>query len=71
LPSNPAATIEAVARGEMDFNLNNAINYVSATDAGSSITLLAGVHVGCYELFSREGVRSIADLKGKSVGVGA
>jgi len=47
------------------------INYVSAIDAGSSITLLSGVHVGCYELFSREGVRSIADLKGKSVGVGA
>jgi len=71
LPSTPAATIEAVARGETDFNLNYAINYVSAIDAGSSITLLSGVHVGCYELFSREGIRSIADLKGKSVGVGA
>jgi len=71
LPPTPAATIEAVARGETDFNLNYSINYVSAIDAGNSITLLAGVHVGCYELFSREGVRSIADLKGKSVGVGA
>jgi NitT/TauT family transport system substrate-binding protein len=71
LPSTPAATIEAVARGETDFNLNYAIHYVSAIDAGNSITLLAGVHVGCYELFGREGIRSIADLKGKSVGVGA
>jgi len=71
LPSTPGATIEAVAHGETDFNLNYAINYVSAIDAGNSITLLAGVHVGCYELFGREGVRSIADLKGKSVGVGA
>ena len=71
LPSAPGATIEAVARGETDFNLNYAINYVSAIDVGNSTTLLAGVHVGCYELFGREGVRSIADLKGKSVGVGA
>jgi NitT/TauT family transport system substrate-binding protein len=27
------------------------------------------VHVGCFELFGNEGVRSIVDLKGKSVGV--
>jgi hypothetical protein len=24
---------------------------------------LAGVHVGCFELLGREGIRSIADLK--------
>jgi NitT/TauT family transport system substrate-binding protein len=29
------------------------------------------VHVGCFELFGHEGVRSIADLKGRSVGVQA
>ena len=43
LPSTPGATIEAVAHGETDFNLNYAINYVSAIDAGNSITLLAGL----------------------------
>ena len=31
--------------------------------------MIAGVHVGCFELFGNEGIRSIADLKGKSVGV--
>jgi NitT/TauT family transport system substrate-binding protein len=71
LPTATASPIEAVARGEIDLNLNYAINYVSAIDAGNSVTLLSGVHVGCNELFGREGVRSIADLKGKSVGVGA
>ena len=30
--------------------------------------MLAGVHVGCFELFTREGINSVADLKGKSVG---
>ena len=71
LPTATASPIEAVARGEIDLNLNYSINYVAAIDAGKSITLLAGVHVGCYELFGREGIRSIADLKDKSVGVGA
>ncbi len=71
LPTATAAPIEAVARGETDFNLNYAINYVAAIDAGHRVTLLAGVHVGCYELFGRDGIHTIADLKGKSVGVGA
>jgi NitT/TauT family transport system substrate-binding protein len=71
LPTATASPIEAVARGAIDLNLNYSINYVGAIDGGKSITLLAGVHVGCYELFGREGVRSIADLKGKSVGLGA
>ena len=39
-------------------------------DAGDPITILGGVHVGCFELFGTERVRSIRDLKGKSVGVG-
>jgi NitT/TauT family transport system substrate-binding protein len=66
---NPTATIEAVARGEIDFGLNYAINFVAAIDSDKPIALLAGVHVGCYEVFAREGIRTIADLKGKSVGV--
>ena len=38
-------------------------------DAGEPITVLAGVHPGCFELFANERIRSIIDLKGKSVGV--
>jgi NitT/TauT family transport system substrate-binding protein len=40
-------------------------------DVGKPITIIGGVHVGCYELFAKEGIRSIADLKGKRVGVPA
>ena len=36
-----------------------------AIDRGDAITILAGVHVGCFELFAKDGIRSIADLKGK------
>src|SRR5271166_505682 len=31
----------------------------------------SGVHVGCFELFAKEGIRSISELKGKSVGLKA
>ena len=33
--------------------------------------VLAGVHVGCFELFGNESMRALRDLRGKSVGVRA
>jgi NitT/TauT family transport system substrate-binding protein len=38
-------------------------------DRGGSITVLAGVHVGCFELFAQEGIRSVTDLKSQNVGL--
>jgi NitT/TauT family transport system substrate-binding protein len=38
-------------------------------DAGVPITILAGIHLGCYELFAHEPVNTIIDLKGRSVGI--
>jgi NitT/TauT family transport system substrate-binding protein len=60
---------ESVARGELDFILNFAPLIVIPMAAGGPITVLAGVHPGCFELFANERVRSVLDLKGKSVGV--
>ena len=31
--------------------------------------MLAGVHPACFELFAHESIRSVVDLKGKTVGV--
>jgi NitT/TauT family transport system substrate-binding protein len=62
---------EAVASGRVDFNIHFAPQWVSVIDGGSPVTVLSGVHVGCFELFGKEGVRSIADLKGKAVGIAA
>jgi NitT/TauT family transport system substrate-binding protein len=64
-------TAQAMARGEVDFSLNYAPPLITAIDAGAPITMLAGVMVGCFELFGHEGIRTIADLKGRSVGVQA
>jgi len=59
----------AIAQNEIDFSLNFAAPLVIPIDAGEPITILAGVHSGCFELFGNQRVRGIADLKGKSVGV--
>jgi NitT/TauT family transport system substrate-binding protein len=60
---------ESLARGEIDFTLNFVGPLVVSIDAGEAITVVAGVHVGCFELFGNERIDSIADLKSKSVGV--
>jgi NitT/TauT family transport system substrate-binding protein len=62
---------ESIARGKVDFSLNFAGPLVIPIDAGEPITVLAGVHPGCFELFGNERVRRITDLKGKSVGMQA
>jgi NitT/TauT family transport system substrate-binding protein len=56
--------------GEADFAPPYANQCVRAIDAGEPLMVLAGVMAGCYELFAREGIDSVADLKGKSIGVG-
>jgi NitT/TauT family transport system substrate-binding protein len=61
----------ALARGELDFTMNFSPPPIIAIDAGEPITIVGGEHVGCFELFAREGIRSIPDLKGKTVGVQA
>jgi NitT/TauT family transport system substrate-binding protein len=59
---------QTMAAGKVDFSLSYASEYITQIDAGAPITLLAGVMVGCFELFAREGIGSIAELKGKSIG---
>jgi len=62
---------QAFADGRGDFSLTFAVNHLQAIDHRAPITILAGVHAGCYELFAREGIGSITELKGKQVGLQA
>jgi NitT/TauT family transport system substrate-binding protein len=62
-------TLEPIARGTADFAVSFGLGHILEIDAGSQITILGGVHVGCYELFARESIRSVPELKGKSVGL--
>ena len=58
-----------IARGETDFSLNHPPLHITSIDAGVPIKVLAGLHSGCLELIANESVRSVADLRGKRVGV--
>jgi NitT/TauT family transport system substrate-binding protein len=60
---------QRMAAGEIDFSMNFVGPLLVAVDAGDAITIVAGVHPGCFELFANKSIRSITDLKGKSVGV--
>jgi len=67
----PAVLAGALARKEVDFSLHFSAPSILAIDAGEPLTFIGGVHVGCFELFGHEGIRTIRDLKGKKVGVEA
>jgi NitT/TauT family transport system substrate-binding protein len=65
------ALAKAVANRDLDFTLNFSAPLLLPLDRGLSITILAGIHVGCFELFAKEGIHSVADLKGRTVGIQA
>ena len=71
VPISSAIQHRSIMLGEVDFSLHFAAPLVMPIDAGEPITVLAGVHPGCFELFARDEVRTILDLKGKSVGIQA
>jgi len=62
---------DAILRGELDFYNFTPFGSIPLIEAGAPIVVLAGIHVGCFELFAREGIRHIADLKGKVIGLRA
>ena len=64
-----ASVGDAVASGEIDFDTYPPASVIYQLDAGASMTAVAGVHSGCYELFAHDPIRTIGDLKGHSVGI--
>jgi NitT/TauT family transport system substrate-binding protein len=59
------------ASGKIDFGQNFISTAIVAIDQGHRLTLMGGVHPGCFELFVKPGIDSILDLKGRKVGVQA
>ncbi len=62
---------KALATGEIHFGMTFAGQHLVQIDAGDPILLVAGLHVGCYELFGTDRVHTIRDLRGKTVAVTA
>ena len=69
--TKPSTFGQDLAEGKYDFASNVTAQNVVLVDSGLPITLVAGIHAGCYELFASDGIRSIRDLKGKRVGTWA
>jgi NitT/TauT family transport system substrate-binding protein len=65
------AAMEKVAGGGADFTLMYTATLVHAMDAGLPLTVVAGVHPGCFELFAHEPIQTVSDLKGKKIGIQA
>jgi NitT/TauT family transport system substrate-binding protein len=58
-----------LASGEAQLSMAFVAPFLMYVDTGHPIVLLGGVHVGCFELFGTAQVRTIRDLKGKTVAV--
>ena len=64
-----AAIYKALASGDVDLSMAFVAPFVTQLDTSDAIVLLGGVHAGCFELFGSERIRTIRDLKGRTVAV--
>jgi NitT/TauT family transport system substrate-binding protein len=62
-------TQPALASGEANITLHFAPLNILRIEAGDPIVILAGGHIGCFELFGTDRVRAIRDLKGRTVAI--
>jgi len=58
-----------IAHGDVDFGRDFAPDHLLTMNAGGPITILSGLHLGCFEIFGKREIRTIADLKGKILGL--
>ena len=56
-----------VSRNQIDWTQAVAADAIADADNGAPLTMVAGIHPGCYELIAHDYIRSITGLKGKTV----
>lgn len=62
---------KVLATRDIDISMNFVGPNLLRIDQGDPAVFLAGVHVGCFEVFGNARLKRIADLKGKTVAVTA
>jgi NitT/TauT family transport system substrate-binding protein len=60
---------DLLATGKIDMMFYDAPGLILAVDEGQPLVGLGGMHGGCYELFGSVRVRSVAELRGRTVAV--
>ena len=61
--------IAAVTKGDADIGVGYSQWIITNVDAGKSVVALAGMHTGCAEVWTKPGIASISDLRGKTIAV--
>jgi NitT/TauT family transport system substrate-binding protein len=61
--------LETLVAGEADLASADVGSMIVGLDKGQPLSILAGLHVGCYELFSTDQMRSVRDLAGKQIAI--
>ena len=65
--SGPGQIYPRLAAGDVDISMAFIAPFVVQVEAGAPIVMLAGIHPGCFELFTTGGIHSITELKGKVI----
>jgi NitT/TauT family transport system substrate-binding protein len=63
-------TGSALVADQVDLSMQFIGPSILQVDGGDPLVLLAGIQIGCFELFGSDRVRAIRDLKGKTVAAG-
>jgi NitT/TauT family transport system substrate-binding protein len=61
----------ALASGQADIGGHFAAPVILRLEAGDPVVMLGGEHIGCFELLGSERIRTIRDLKGRTVSIPA
>jgi NitT/TauT family transport system substrate-binding protein len=61
--------LDTLVSGEADVAASDVGSMLERLDQGQPMVVLVGLHIGCYELFGTEQIRSIRDLAGKKVAI--
>jgi NitT/TauT family transport system substrate-binding protein len=59
---------DMIAHGEVDFGRDFASSLALGMNAGAPVTVLSGLHLGCFEVFGKNEIHTLGDLKGRTVG---
>jgi NitT/TauT family transport system substrate-binding protein len=67
--TGPGQIYPRLASGDVDISMAFIAPFIAQVEKGAPIVMLGGIHPGCFELFTTNGVRSITELKGKQISV--
>jgi NitT/TauT family transport system substrate-binding protein len=67
--SGPGQIYPRLAAGDIDISMAFIAPFVVQVEKGAPIVMLAGIHPGCFELFTSGGIKTITELKGKRISI--